>query len=109
MSKVIVTKLPSEAIAPLSDAEDLVEQFKLLLGNNITTKGLDKRTTLWEDLTIEDLDANLHMYDRLFRALGALTRLRGYKTPYDWLAQLCTEEELVMALQYKRNPPMKGF
>lgn len=93
----------------MTDEELLVEQFRLLLGNNITTEGLDKRKNLWEDLSIEDLDANLHMYDRLFRALGAVTRLRDYKHSPEWLADLCTENELAAALAYKRNPPMRGF
>jgi len=76
--------------------QDLLAQMKLILGSNVTTEALQDP----ESMTIEDVQANVHLYDRLWVALGSLSRLRGYEHSPRWVADLADRQTLLKALQY---------
>ena len=53
-------------------------------------------------MTFDDVVVNLHLYNRLFVALGMVTKFMGYDHSPEWLADLCTVDELRAALAVHR-------
>jgi hypothetical protein len=72
----------------------LVEQFRGILGSGVTRAALQSPSTM----ALDDIVINLHLYNRLFIALGLVTKMKGYSHDPAWLADLCTREELEAAL-----------
>ena len=76
----------------------LVGQFRGLLGSGVTRTALQNPSTM----AFENIVINLHLYHRLFIALGLVTKMKGYSHDPAWLADLCTKDELEAALRLGR-------
>lgn len=86
--------MPEQTKADLE--AELLAQMKLILSSNVTTKALQDP----DSMTVQDVLANLHLYDRLWRALGSLSQLRGYEHSPRWVADLVDRKTLLDALRY---------
>jgi len=91
-------RLPTADGSPLlprkKREERLVHAFRGLLCSNIASKGMRDP----DKLTIDDLLINLHMFDRLFIAMGTVKDFREYRADPSWMADAFTLSELQGAL-----------
>lgn len=92
---------PRRTSKPLSILEKrrFTEQIRGILRSNVTARSLEDPG----HMSFEDIDANLHLYSRLFIALGLLTQHRGYSHSPEWLADFCSIDELESALREARR------